>query len=108
MSCGNGKGIKHCWTHFGMEFVYGAKVMGNAEEMELLVEVARKHNVSMIYTAETFNDCGNTELRAGVYGVWFQENHPETTEEAIEAMWKEFQTEKNILLTGWHDFKEVC
>jgi hypothetical protein len=106
MSCK--KNIKHCWKFLGMDFVYGAKVYGNIEEMELLTDIAKKYNVSMIYTAETFNDCGEREIINEVYGVWFQENHPETNENSIDAMWEKFKVEKHILLTGWHEKSGDC
>jgi hypothetical protein len=108
MSCGAGRVIQHCWELNGMEFVYKTKTYGNEEEMEMLVECAIDHNVSMIYTAETFNDCGEKEIKPGVYGIWIQVNDPGTRKENIEKMWADYKSKKVCLLTGWHERSGDC
>lgn len=108
MSCNHGKTIKHCWSFQGMEFVYDTKITANMEEMELLVVTAQKHNVSMIYTQETFNDCGEREMMGNVFGVWFQENDPYTRKANIEKMWVDFRIQKTLLCTGWHEKTGDC
>jgi hypothetical protein len=91
-----------------MEFVYDKKITANTEEMEMLVEAAQKFDVSMIYTQETFNDCGEKEIKSNVFGVWFQVNDPYTRKDNIEKMWSEFRTQKTLLCTGWHEKSGAC
>jgi hypothetical protein len=106
MSCNHGDNIVHRWSYGRKEFFYEKKIKNtNREEMDMLVDIAKEHNVSMIYTAETFNGCGDREVKNGTYGVWFQANDPNTRRGNKEKMWEDFRIQRSILYTGWHDDK---